>query len=157
MTINIASILSVSFQWSHYYHDTVLCLWWSLGIFLLLFQILGWKHSSHISRPNSQERNWLKKANYHDTCMDICVTSHGPLIHLWVSCGHMVISGGTSMNTFRRASQKGGERRDGWMALLIQWTWVWVNSMSWWWTGRPGMLQSMALQRVGHDQCCCGL
>ena len=102
--------------------DTVLCLWWSLGIFLLLFQILGWKHSSHISRPNSQERNWLKKANYHDTCMDICVTSHGPLIHLWVSCGHMVISGGTSMNTFRRASQKGGERRDGWMALLIQWT-----------------------------------
>ena len=30
-------------------------------------------------------------------------------------------------------------------------TWVWVNSGSWWWTGRPGMLQSMGLQRVGHD------
>ena len=40
---------------------------------------------------------------------------------------------------------------DGWMALLIQWAWVWVNSESWWWTGRPGMLQSMGLQRVGHD------
>ena len=38
---------------------------------------------------------------------------------------------------------------DGWMASLIQWTWVWVNSGSWWWTGRPGMLQSMGLQRVG--------
>ena len=41
--------------------------------------------------------------------------------------------------------------RDGWMASPIQWTWVWVNSGSWWWTGRPGMLQFMGLQRVGHD------
>jgi len=40
---------------------------------------------------------------------------------------------------------------DGWMASLTQWTWVWVNSRSWWWTGRPGMLQSMGLQRVRHD------
>ena len=40
---------------------------------------------------------------------------------------------------------------DGWMASLTQWTWVWVSSGSWWWTGRPGMLQSMGLQRVEHD------
>ena len=40
---------------------------------------------------------------------------------------------------------------DGWMASLTRWTWVWVNSGSWWWTGRPGMLQFMGLQRVGHD------
>ena len=40
---------------------------------------------------------------------------------------------------------------DGFMASLTQWTWVWVNSGSWWWTGRPLMLQSMGLQRVGHD------
>ena len=51
---------------------------------------------------------------------------------------------------------KGGRRRDdrgwdGWMASLTLWTWVWVNSGSWWWTGRPGMLQSMGLQRVGHS------
>ena len=39
----------------------------------------------------------------------------------------------------------------GWMASLTQWTWVWVNSGSWWWTGRPGMLQSMGSQRVGHS------
>ena len=32
---------------------------------------------------------------------------------------------------------------DGWMASLTQWTWVWVNSGSWWWTGKPGVLQSM--------------
>ena len=37
------------------------------------------------------------------------------------------------------------------MASPTQWTWIWVNSVSWWWTGRPGMLQFMGLQRVRHD------
>ena len=40
---------------------------------------------------------------------------------------------------------------DGWKASSTQYTWVWVNSESWWWTGRPGVLQSMGLQRVGHN------
>ena len=40
---------------------------------------------------------------------------------------------------------------DGWMASLTRWTWVWVNSGSWWWTGRPGMLRFMGSQKVGHD------
>ena len=40
---------------------------------------------------------------------------------------------------------------DGWMTSLTRWTWVWVNSRSWWWTGRPGMLRFMGSQRVGHD------
>ena len=40
---------------------------------------------------------------------------------------------------------------DGWMASLTWWTWVWVNSGSWWWTGRPGVLRFMGSQRVGHD------
>ena len=40
---------------------------------------------------------------------------------------------------------------DGWMASLTGWTWVWVNSGSWWWTGRPGMLQFMGSQRVEYD------
>ena len=38
-----------------------------------------------------------------------------------------------------------------WMASLTQWMWVWVNSGSWWWTGRPGVLRFMGSQRVGHD------
>ena len=40
---------------------------------------------------------------------------------------------------------------DGWMASLTQWTWVWVDSGNWWWTGRPGVLCFMGSQRVGHD------
>ena len=40
---------------------------------------------------------------------------------------------------------------DGWMVSLTRWTWVSVNSRSWWWTGRPGVLRFMGSQRVGHD------
>ena len=40
---------------------------------------------------------------------------------------------------------------DGWMASLTRWAWVWVDSGSLWWTGRPGVLQFMGPQRVGHD------
>ena len=50
------------------------------------------------------------------------------------------------------AGGKGDDRGwDGWMASPNRWTWVWVNSGSWWWTGRPGMLRFMGWQRVGHD------
>ena len=48
-----------------------------------------------------------------------------------------------------------GRRRRGWQMRwldgIADWTWVWVNSGSWRWTGRPGVLQSMGSQRVGHD------
>ena len=40
---------------------------------------------------------------------------------------------------------------DGWMASLTRWTWVWSSSRSWWWTRKPGMLQSIESQRVGHN------
>ena len=50
---------------------------------------------------------------------------------------------------------KVGEREnrgwDGWMASPTWRTWVWVNSASWWWTGRPGVLQSMESQKIRHD------
>ena len=50
------------------------------------------------------------------------------------------------------AGGEGGDRGwDGWMASLTRWAWVWVNSRSWWWTGRPGVLWFMGSQRVRHD------
>ena len=48
----------------------------------------------------------------------------------------------------RRGDDRGW---DGWMASTTRWTWVWVDSGSWWCTGRPGVLWFMGLQRVGHD------
>ena len=49
----------------------------------------------------------------------------------------------------------GGEGDDrgwnGWMTSLTRWTWVWVSSGSWWWTGKPRVLQSMGSQRLRHN------
>ena len=52
----------------------------------------------------------------------------------------------------KQAGGEGDDRGwDCWMASLIWWTWVWVSSGSWWWTGKPSMLQSMQSQTAGHD------
>ena len=52
-----------------------------------------------------------------------------------------------------KAGGEGDDRGwDGWMASLTRWIWVWASSTSWWRTGKPGVLQSMGSQRVGHDR-----
>ena len=52
-----------------------------------------------------------------------------------------------------KAGGEGDDRGwDGWMGSQTQWTWVWVGSRSWWWTGRPGVLQYTGSQRVEHDR-----
>ena len=51
-----------------------------------------------------------------------------------------------------KAGGEGDDRGwDGWMASPTRWTWVWVSSGSWWWIGRPSVLQSMGSQRVRHN------
>ena len=51
------------------------------------------------------------------------------------------------------AGRDWGRRRRGWqrMASPTRWTWVWASSKIWWWTGKPGVLQTMGLQKVGHN------
>ena len=58
---------------------------------------------------------------------------------------------GKDPDAVKAEGKKGHGRWDGWMASPIQWTWTWANSQRWWWTGKPGVLQSMGSQRVGHD------
>ena len=70
--------------------------------------------------------------------------------------GHLMRRTGSLEKTLMLGKIEGrgeGDDRgwDGWMASPTQWTWVWVNSGSWWWTGRPGMLWFMGSQRAGHD------
>ena len=50
-----------------------------------------------------------------------------------------------------RAGEGDDRGWDGWMASPTRWTWVWVNSVSWWWTESPGVLGFTGSQRVGHD------
>ena len=47
--------------------------------------------------------------------------------------------------------RRGHRRWDGWMASLTRWPWVLTGSRCWWWTGKPGVIQSMGSQRLGHD------
>ena len=59
---------------------------------------------------------------------------------------------GNTLRLGKIESRRRGDRGwDGWMASPIRWTWVWASSTSWWWTGKPGVLQSMGSQRVRHD------
>ena len=70
--------------------------------------------------------------------------------------GHLMWRVDSLGKTLMLGKTEGRRRRedrgwDGWMASPTQWTWIWVNSGSWWWTGSPGMLRFMGSQRVGHD------
>ena len=76
-------------------------------------------------------------------------------LKLWYS-GHLMQRADSLEKTLcweRLRARGDGEDRgwDGWIASPTRWTWVWVNSRSWWWTGRPGVLRFMGSQRVGHD------
>ena len=50
-----------------------------------------------------------------------------------------------------KAGEGDGRGWGDWMASPTRWTWVWASSRSWWWTGKPDVLQSVELQRVRHD------
>ena len=67
--------------------------------------------------------------------------------------GHLMQRTDSFENTLILGKGGEGDNRewDGWMASLAQWTWVWASSRSGWCTGKPGVLQSMGSQRVGHD------
>ena len=61
--------------------------------------------------------------------------------------GHLLRRIGSLEKTLMLGKIEGGRRGDdrgwdGWVVSLTQWTWVWVNSRSWWWTGKPGLLQN---------------
>ena len=67
--------------------------------------------------------------------------------------GHLMWQADSFEKALMLGEIEGRRRRgwDGWMASLTHWTWSWVNSYSWWWTGRPSMLHSMELQRIGPE------
>ena len=69
--------------------------------------------------------------------------------------GHLMRRPKSLEKTLMLGKTEGQRRRgqgwDGWTASLTQWAWVWAGSGSWCWTGKPGVLQSMGWQRVGHD------
>ena len=71
----------------------------------------------------------------------------------WPDAKNWLIGKECRVRCWGRLKAGEGDNRgwDGQMASLTQWIWIWASSESWWWTGKPGMLQPMQLQRVGHD------
>ena len=70
--------------------------------------------------------------------------------------GHLIRRVESLVKTLMLVKIEGRRRRDdrgwdSWKASLTQWTWIWASSGSWWWSGKPGVLQSMRSQRVGQD------
>ena len=70
-----------------------------------------------------------------------------------VSCiGRRMLYHWATWETLSGFTSRGDNRgQDGWMAWLTQWTWVCASSWRWWRTRKPGMLQSMGSQRIGHN------
>ena len=77
------------------------------------------------------------------------ITGQDGMVHVILIMLVLILITDPLMNWRVRGKRDRG--RDGWMASSTRWTWVWVNSGSWWWIGRPGVLQSMGSQRVRHD------
>ena len=70
---------------------------------------------------------------------------------LWPPDGKNSLTGNTLMLGKIESRRRRGRQRIKWMASPTQWIWVCACSGSWWWTGKPSMLQSMGLERVEHD------
>ena len=82
-------------------------------------------------------KDWCESWNSSTLATSCKVLTHWKRLWCWEGLG---------------AEGEGDDRGwDGWMASLTRWTWVWVNSRSWWWTGGPGVLRFMGSRRVRHD------
>ena len=118
-----------------------LSLTWAVGIYQLCRSLLGDGFRNKLTQRRSALgflwREWWWSWNFSTLATSWEELTHWKRLWCWEGSG---------------AGGEGDDRGwDGWMASRTRWTWVWVNSGSWWWTGRPGVLWFMGLQRVGHD------
>ena len=115
------------------------------------FELLCWRRLLRVS--------WIARRSNQSILREISpgCSSEGLILKLKLQYfGHLMWRADSLKKTLMLGKiEAGGEGYDrgwdGWMSSPTWWTWVWVNSGSWWWTGRPGMLWFMGLQRVRHD------
>ena len=107
----------------------------------------------------------IKSGSWRDICTSkftsalftIAKGNKRPSVNEWIKkilgmCMYMCLYALPYFTQYKSSNMKRDDRGwDGWVAPPTQWTWVWVDFGSWWWTGRPGMLWFMGSQRVGHD------
>ena len=101
-------------------------------------------HLKSIFSPTKGDQSWVstRRTDAEAETPNILATSCEELTHWKRPCCWEGLGAGG----------EGDDRGwDGWMASPTRWTWVWVNSGSWWWTRRPGVLRFMGSKRAGHD------
>ena len=97
--------------------------------------------------PTSQSQ---RKSVLNIHCKDWCWSWNSNILATW--CRELTLWIRLWCWERLKAGREGDDRGwNGWMASPTWWTWVWVDSGSWWWTGRPGVLRFMRSQRVRHD------
>ena len=108
--------------------------WWRTG-----------KHGMLLSMGVTRVRHdWATELNWKDINLEYSL--EGLMLKVQYF-GHLIWRSGSLEKTL----MLGKIEWDGWIASPTWWTWVWVSSGSWWWTGKPGVMQSVGLQRVRHD------
>ena len=125
------------------------------------FQLSGGPHPSsagYLCVLTSQAFSWTARRSNQSILKEINpeYSLEGLMLKLKLQCfGHLIWSTDSLENTLMLRKIEGGKREnrrwDGWMTSLAQWTWVWVSSGRRWRTGKPGVLQFMGSQRVGHN------
>ena len=113
------------------------------------FELWCWRRLLRVPWTARRSNQYILKENSREYSLE------GLMLKLHYS-GHLMQKTDSFEKALMLGKFEGGSRGDNtgwdlWMASPTQWTWVCVNSGSWWWTGRHGMLQSVGLQRVGHD------
>ena len=125
------------------------------------FQLSGGPHPSSAGYRcvlTSQAFSWTARRSNQSILKEINpeYSLEGLMLKLKLQCfGRLIWSTDSLENTLMLRKIEGGKREnrrwDGWITSLAQWTWVWVNSGRQWRTGKPGVLQFMGSQRVGHN------
>ena len=119
--------------------------WWTIDT----FELCCWRRLLRVPWTARRSNQSLLKE------ISLGCSSEGLMLKLKLQYFGHLMRGTNSLEKTLERLKVGGEWDDrgwdGWVASLTWWTWVWASSGSWWWTGKPGMLQSMGSQKVGHD------
>ena len=110
----------------------------------------SWKSlGKHGDQTSQSERKWTLNTLRKDWCWDWCWNWSSSTLATW--CKQLTHWKRPWCWERLKAEEEGERGWDGWMALLIQWTWAWANSGRCWGTWEPGVQKSMGSQRVGHN------
>ena len=133
--------------------------WWNYNKHFAIYCLMSKSHFDKVELWNDSHNGifFWRMVGSHQT--DFCYLLSNSISKVWLSrelsllqyFGHLMQRVDSLEKTLILG---GGDNRqwDGWMTFRTRWTWVWANSGSWWWTGKPGMLQSIGSQSQTTEQ-----